>query len=206
MEDNGNREPDAADDELDAPETGEATDSHALAWRRRLVLALMLLVGISIAARVHYTTKQREYDEAQRVLASNPNSATALVPGQIPTEQGGEPTGQQAVEPPPSGMARLLPFLTEGGVAMLLGIALGVATRAFFKLILIGIAVIFIGIQVLSYNEILTVNWDAAEQGFGAVRRYVMNFADQTNLGEIIRHKVPSAGALTIGYFLGLKR
>ena len=200
MEDIGNGKSDAVDEPVDAPESGEYTASTGLAWRRRLVVILMLLVGVSVAGRVHFTKKQRDYEATQRSLAGN--QTTALVPGQIPSDQQPE----QAAEPPPSGMAKLLPFLTEGGVAMLLGIALGVATRAFLKLILIGVAVIFIGIQVLSYNEILTVNWEAAEEGFSAVQRYVMNFADQNNLGQIVTHKIPAAGSLMIGYFLGLKR
>ena len=187
------------------PEDGEQrpAESGGLPWRRRLVLLLLLVVAVSVTWRIRLAAKpaDRQAGEESSLAGHADDLATGLVPGQINAEQEAAATPEKK-----SGIGRLLPFVTEGGVAMLLGIALGVATRSFIKLALIGVAVVFIAIQVLVFREVIAVDWQAAERTFTALKDYVWNVSTEHNLSTIVQHKVPSAGALSIGYFLGLRR
>ena len=152
-------------------------------WRRKLVLLLLLVVAVSIGARTYLAREK----PAPQPAATAPN---ALLPRQPPSEQPPEEESRTR---------KLLPFVTEGGLAMLLGIALGVATRAVAKLALVVIAVFFVVIQFLAFKGLLTVDWSALEH-------YVLNIPAAAGLGKIVQYKLPSAGALVLGYSLGLKR
>jgi len=116
-----------------------------------------------------------------------------------------EPTEEtpEAAEPKPEGLDALLPFLTEGGVAMLLGIGFGMATRAIFKLFMIGLLVLFAAVQYLSMKGILTVDWGAMGQW---LNDFVLNVKERWGVAELIQYKLPSMGSFGLGFYLGLKR
>ncbi|MHC4224261.1 MAG: FUN14 domain-containing protein [Planctomycetota bacterium] len=153
-------------------------------WRWRLVLILLLIVVASIWARMALTKKHGGGESETQV-------ANQLVQSEPPTSQ------------PESGLGALLPFLTEGALAMLLGIALGMATRSIFKIFVLLFVMAFVGVQILAYKEILTVDWGAFA---GWLRDAVLNVSGGDSLGEVVKHKLPSVAALLIGYILGLKR
>ena len=162
--------------------------SSVVPWRRRLVFVLLAVVTLSIIGRVTLA------DDAEAKAAQQPGDALTLVPGQ-------EPPPEQA-EPEPSGVGKILPFLTEGGISMLLGIALGVATRTFMRIMLLVFAGFFILIQVLAYNGVLTIDWGAFAQ---ALNDFVLNVSSDQGIGAIIKHKLPSAGGFMAGLYLGFK-
>ena len=162
----------------------EATAAHGPAWRRRLVLLLLLLVAGSIYAR---SSLRKEKEEA---------SAPPLGPNQLVAQD------QRVEEPeePPSGWQRVLPFVTEAGVAMLLGLALGAATRSVAKVLALVFALCFIGIQILAYKGVLEVDWGSWLNDF------VLNISQFEGLNTFVQEKLPAAGAFLIGYFLGIRR
>lgn len=175
----------------------DVRQSQSLPWRRRLVFLLLIVVAASVIGRMTLASNAEE--QTASATSAPPPGGTTLMPRQ-PTEPGTEETAA----PEEEGWAtRLLPFLTEGGIAMLLGIALGVASRAVAKLAIIFIAVIFIVLQVLAYQHIITIDWGAFATW---LHDFVLNISSDTGIGGIVRHKLPSAGALAVGYMLGLKR
>ncbi len=167
----------------------------SLAWRRRLVLLLILVVAASIVARV--ATAKEAPAAAGRAPAGGSGLAGSLVPGDQP---GPAPTP----EPEAQGPAKdVLPYLTEGGIAMLIGIALGMATRTAAKILVLLFALFFIGVQFLSAKGIVDIDWSAFTTW---LRQFVLNISGDKGLGAIVQHKLPSAGSLVIGYYLGLKK
>ena len=86
---------------------------------------------------------------------------------------------------------------------MLLGIALGVASRTFMRILLLLFAGFFILLQVLAYKEILTIDWGAFAM---ALNDFVLNVSSDEGIGAIIKHKLPSAGGFMAGLYLGFKK
>jgi uncharacterized membrane protein (Fun14 family) len=164
----------------------EAERQPSTRWRRRLVLILIVVTAGSIWAR-SATAKEQGRQETPEGMA------TQLVA----TEPG------QKEEEPKSGMEKVLPFITEAGIAMLIGIMLGLATRTVAKVLAVIFVVVFLGTQFLAYKGIMTVDWG----GFaGWLHQSVLNVSSAESFQEIVTQKLPAAGALLIGYFLGLKK
>ena len=71
----------------------EEEQRKGLAWRKRLIFGLIVVVCLSVVGRVQFAKRAAAAEaEQERRLAENPGMATGLVPGQIE----GEPTGQEA--------------------------------------------------------------------------------------------------------------
>ncbi|MCA9524737.1 MAG: FUN14 domain-containing protein [Myxococcales bacterium] len=99
-------------------------------------------------------------------------------------------------------MQSILPYLSEGGLLLLLGIGLGLASRMVFKIgIVVGILVIG-GMQYLAWQGLLEVNWG---QFAGLLHETLLNMTPQGDLTEILKQKFPSLGTLALGYFLGVR-
>jgi uncharacterized membrane protein (Fun14 family) len=177
----------------------DAAKKSKLVWRRRLVYALIALVSVSILGRVYYESTRPEL--SSQASGSPGGGGAAFLPGD-PGGTTGDGTAQAAAEPGTTEW--LLPYLTEGGIATLLGIALGVATRAVAKLALIGLAVLFVAIQFLVHKGVIdNVDWGA----FAALLRdFVLNVSSDRGLGAILQHKLPAAGGLMAGFYIGTRR
>jgi len=167
-----------------------AETPRAPRWRGRLIVALLVVVGVSVAGRVALS---KESPETSRSTSPSGGPTTSLVPGDTPS--GGEPEVQKE-----EGKAQtILPYVTEGGLAMLIGLLLGMATRGFLKLGLLLLVVAFVGLQYLAYKNILTVNWSA-------LKEYVLNATHGADWMTVVKQKLPSGGAFGLGYLLGLKK
>ena len=154
-------------------------------WRLPLILALLVLLIGSIVAR--------QSRAAEKPAAGADGAASTLVAGEPP------PPAEE-----PDTLDVVLPYLTEGGVAMLLGLMLGITTRFFVKSLVLILALIFIGIQFLAYK-----GWiDAPEWGATVVwiRDFVLHVSEDSSVGGLVQRKLPAAAALFLGYALGLKR
>ena len=164
-------------------------ESHAksLGWRRRLALLLTVLLVVSVGARVTAAKTSPE-------PSSKTGEPTALVADQAVPE---------AQEPEPTGWQKILPFMSEGAFAMLLGLALGIATRMIFKIVVLGILLFFLATQFLAYKGLLTVDWG---RFLVWTRDFVLNISQQADISSVVTHKLPAAGAFIIGTLLGLKR
>lgn len=112
-----------------------------------------------------------------------------------------------ATETPDDGgdspLADAIPYVTEGGFFAMIGFALGYASRKVVKLMLIALAGFFLVLQGLSYAEIVHVDWDKALQ---FTNDLVFNLKENETIGEIIKDRIPTAGALVAGYAIGFRR
>ncbi|MEZ4463856.1 MAG: FUN14 domain-containing protein [bacterium] len=99
-------------------------------------------------------------------------------------------------------MQSVLPYLSEGGLLLLLGIGLGLASRMVLKIgIVVGILVIG-GMQYMAWQGLLEVNWG---QFAGLLHETLLNITPQGDLTEILKQKFPSLGTLGLGYYLGVR-
>lgn len=162
-------------------------------WRRTLVIGLVALVAATAIWRAVASSRAKEAEPAARTQGA-PAGAAGFAPG-----TGGSPQ-PDAPQETKSAAPDWLPFVTEGGIAMLIGIALGVATRTVFKFVAILVALLFIAIQFMSHKGWITgIDW-------GKVQDWVLNVPKSTGIGALVKHKLPSAGSLVVGYWLGLKK
>jgi uncharacterized membrane protein (Fun14 family) len=113
--------------------------------------------------------------------------------------------GQATLPPPPdsSALETALPYLTEGSAAGLLGFAVGYATRKVVRVLLVLVGVLVVGLQLLSSQGIVDVDWGAA---LGLVNDAVLDVSGDRTLGETLRDRLPPTGAFAGGLFVGFRR
>ncbi|MHC4375415.1 MAG: FUN14 domain-containing protein [Planctomycetota bacterium] len=112
-------------------------------------------------------------------------------------EQEPEPQPGQAIED-------LLPYFTEASFFGLIGFALGYTSRKVVKLGLILLTLIFAAIQGLHMAGVIeNVDWGKAIE---LVNHWILNLKEDQSVTEWLTDKVPSAGALLAGYFIGFKQ
>lgn len=96
----------------------------------------------------------------------------------------------------------MLPYFSEGGLAMLIGIGLGIVSRGVLKIAIIFALLLIGGMEWLAYQGVLEVNWGALA---GMVHQTILNATPNGDIGAIVQEKLPSVGALAGGYFMGIK-
>ena len=153
-------------------------------WRKPLVVGLIALLLLSVIARVMVGKEE---------APATPEGAAAFVAGDSDAEP----------EKAPTTMEKALPFVTESALAMLLGLVLGMATRMVVKLLVLGLVVFFVVLQYLAFKGVVAVDWSAL--GIW-LRDFVMNVGGSEGVGSFVKHKLPAAGSLLTGYYLGLRR
>lgn len=104
----------------------------------------------------------------------------------------------------PGFLDALRPLLPELSVGALLGFATALAVKAVGRFVLIIVGLLFIALQLLSYFDIVTINWlhlqsvaepalkQGSEQGVAWFQR-------------VLLANLPFAGAFTAGFLLGLR-
>lgn len=131
----------------------------------------------------------------------------AAPPGALSTGHGlradTQSGGAGASEDPAPAWKAALPAVTEGSFFALIGFALGYTTRKLFKLGLILLALGFVALQVLVHLGAVQVDWSAA---VAKLNELVLNVRGSGTAGELLRARVPAAGGMATGYFLGLRR
>ncbi len=103
----------------------------------------------------------------------------------------------------PSALEEFLPYLTEGSFFGLMGFAVGYATRKIVKMLLLVIAVGFLGMQLLSSGGLVDVDWGGI---IGWLNELVFNLKENQTFTEVLTDRVPSSGAFLLGVVLGFKR
>ena len=105
--------------------------------------------------------------------------------------------------PPPSKLDVLLPFVTEGSFLLLLGLVLGIATRAILK-VLFAIALLgAVGLYYFEGQGIVTIDWARLADWS---RNMVLNLPPNEDLGNILLTKIPSLSGFGLGYIVGVKK
>lgn len=174
-------------------ERTERGERRGFSLRHKLVLALLVLVALgSVAARAWI-------GEPAQPEARQSSLVTSLVGGGASTASG--PSTPDGGERP--GAAKTLPYLTEGSFFALLGFALGYASRKAVKLLLILLALAFVGLQGLIFAGVAQVDWGLLVEKLNAL---VLNVREGTTVTDWLADRLPSAGGLVAGYLLGFRR
>lgn len=96
-----------------------------------------------------------------------------------------------------------LPYFSEGGLAILLGLGLGFLAKGIFKVLIIFALLLIAGMEYLAYQGVLEVNWGAMA---GLLQETILNATPNGDMGAIIKEKAASLGAFGTGLVLGLKK
>ncbi|MFT7617386.1 MAG: putative membrane protein (Fun14 family) [Planctomycetota bacterium] len=100
-------------------------------------------------------------------------------------------------------IAKSLPFVTEASFFGLLGFALGYFSKKVVKLMMIFIAILFIAMQVFSYIEVVQIDW---QKLIDVVNGMILNLKENDSISAVLKDRIPTAGALVAGYFVGFRK
>lgn len=127
--------------------------------------------------------------------ASAPAGSTSLI---MPTGTAEGAAGEQT-----QGLEQYLPYVTEASFFGLIGFALGYTTRKIFKILLILIALAFVGTQVGVQAGWFEVDWDSV---LAKLNDWVFNLKEHATVTDFLTDRVPSAASLLVGWLVGFKR
>jgi len=174
----------------DKPAIPQQGEKQPLIWRRRVVVVVVLILGAAIAGRVFFSNEEPEVDSKGNPLASS------LVGDNGESIEREETLGDK--------MKKVLPYITEAGMTLLLGMILGIGARMAIKTIVLVAIVGIVGIQFAIFK-----GWMAPEDagGFiGHMRDYVFHVPEGADGMDVLRDKAPSAGAGLLGFMMGIKK
>lgn len=154
--------------------------------------------GVELEPMVAEMLSSISRDEARRLVGASAPAAEKKA------EIGGVMVSRGDVEAaPPTSVESLLPYLTEGSLFLLVGFGLGMLTRMLFKVLLIVLVLFLAGVMFLETKEFVTVAWGPM---LDWVRTGVLNLSANESITDFVATKIPSAGSLGVGYFLGIRR
>lgn len=176
--------------------TDATTATSMTLWKKIVLGTILSVMVVSMGARAWVAS-----DSASSKSSSELSSGL--------TSQGGAQTLPEifgipgTAEPEPTALETALPYLSEGSFFALIGFALGYASKKIVKLMLIFLAIFFLGIQAMSFGGILTVDWSKAVD---MLNKLVLNLQENETITEVLKDKVPTAGAMFAGYWLGFRK
>ncbi len=181
------------------PESGASSVPMSL-WKKIVLGTILSVMVVSTAARA-FVASGGESTKPQSELSSDLKSQGGSV--NLPEILGIPGQTEVEPEPEPSSLEAALPYLSEGSFFALIGFALGYASKKIVKLMLIFLAIFFVGIQALSYGGVLSVDW---QKFVDLLNDLILNLKENETLTEVLKDRVPTAGAMMAGYWLGFRR
>jgi len=186
--------------------SGSATKPKPKRSNARLAVAGVIATVLLVSIGARFWVESSSASSGSRGGDSSSAIApTGLLPDGSPAP-GGDGTaggeGEGAV-PVSDGVADALPIVTEASFFGLIGFALGYASRKAVKLGLLAVAALFITLQTLVYLDVIAVDWSRA---VSLVNDLVLNLREDQTIAEVAKAKIPTAGALVGGYFVGFRR
>lgn len=158
-------------------------------WRRRVAVIAVFIFGAAIVGRV-----MLKDEESTSGGGSGMRSGLVAGDGTERVEQE-EDLGDK--------LAKLLPYVTEAAMALLLGMIVGIGTRMAIKTVVIALVLGVIGVQYAIFKGWLTPE-DA--RFIGHMKDYVFNVPEGKEASEVAMDKAPSFGAGLLGFMMGLKK
>ena len=141
------------------------TDSRG--FKKIAFLTLCSLLILSMGVRAYFITSGSPEAAVSETAIPATDNAGGLAPNALVDGEPGflPPSGQSPTSgttttgptPEPSQIERAIPYLTEGSFFALIGFALGYASRKVVKVGLILLALVFAGLQGLSYLEVIHI-------------------------------------------------
>lgn len=98
----------------------------------------------------------------------------------------------------------LAPAALQGGFSFFAAFAVGYALRAFLKLSLIYIGLVFLTMSVLAWIGWIEIRWNVPEEQFASLTETVKSQFE--SFRAFISGSLPSAGMAGLGLFAGLKK
>lgn len=98
------------------------------------------------------------------------------------------------------------PLASQLGVGVVAGFAVGYALKKVGKVVAVAIGLLFVAIQVLSYQGLVTVHWGEVEARVDPLLETSSLDAAWRSLLAVLTHNVAFAGAFVPGLILGLRR
>jgi uncharacterized membrane protein (Fun14 family) len=185
------------------PETPEP-ERGLSGFQKTIFLVLALVFVGSLGARAMLTGGDAAPTGSERTSLGSTDPDELGGKSFLPGLPGGEAAPAPGATAEPGSLEALLPVFTEASFFGLIGFALGYLSRKVFKLVLIFVALLFLGVQGLVYAGIIeSVDWPKAIQ---YVNDFVLNLKENETFTQWLTDRVPTAGALTAGYLVGLKR
>ena len=85
----------------------------------------------------------------------------------------------------------------------MIGFALGYASRKFVKLLLILLALFFLGLQALVWTGSVSVDWDGL---LGKLDALLFNLKENESMTQFLTRRIPAGGGMLAGYLIGFRR
>jgi uncharacterized membrane protein (Fun14 family) len=98
------------------------------------------------------------------------------------------------------------PLASQLGVGAVAGFAVGYALKKVGKVLAVAVGLLFLTVQILSYQGIVTVHWGEVEARVDPLLETTSLEAAWRSLLALLTHNVPFAGAFVPGLILGLRR
>jgi len=98
------------------------------------------------------------------------------------------------------------PLASQLGVGAIAGFAVGYALKKVGKLLAVAVGLLFVVVQLLSYQGLVTVHWGEVEARVDPLLETTSLEAAWQSLLGLLTHNLPFAGAFVPGLILGLRR
>lgn len=167
--------------------------------KKAALFTILGVLALSVVARVVLGGggETAQPASANGAAQAQPDS---FLPGGTKPPQGAGP--QPAATAEPEGLEKALPYITEGSFFAVIGFALGYASKKFLKVGLIVLAFFFVGLQVLSFTGVVTIDWSRA---VSLLNEFVLNVKQDQTFTQVLTARLPSAGALLGAYAIGFR-
>ena len=172
----------------------EGEDEPALTRTQKIFAASVVLVLILSTISRASLEKERTA-QTQAPAGATSDLATGFVSG--------ERTAESAPVEEPGALESMLPYVTEASFFALMGFAVGYATRKVVKVLLLFLALFFVIVQLLSYNDMASVEWGGVIE---TLNGWIFNLKEDQTLTQVLTDRVPSSGSFLLGVVLGFKR
>ncbi len=170
------------------------------------ILISVVLVG-SVGARILFAKSDGTLESTVSSSESSGKRSNltgdSLVAGSPSGGDGEAGSGAESRSETESVARGALPIVSEASFFGLIGFALGYTSRKLVKIGFVVIALAFVGLQALSFSGVVTIDW---QRLIDIVNAFVLNINQNDSIGEILKDRIPSAGALVGGYFLGFRK
>lgn len=103
-----------------------------------------------------------------------------------------------------SGTKGWAPFFLKGGFSFLVAFSVGFAVRVWLKVAALILGSFCLGVFVLSYKEVLSVDWNTLGTWWNSIAGRVAS--ESLDFKTFVTGSLPQAGMAAVGLFTGFKR
>jgi len=186
----------------DEPKKEQPEQRKGLGGFQKISLgAICVLFVVSILSRVVMGGSGAAATSQSSTSGAIPAGAQGFVSGDTPLFP--SLSESEAVEEEPETLESMLPVLTEASFFAMIGFALGYASRKVVKVGMIVLAGFFVLLQLMTYAGVTTIDWGKLVE---ILNDWILNLKENQTITAVLTDRVPTAGSLIAGYFLGFRK